>query len=174
MPRRARWMPMVVLIAAVVLLSGCGEGSAPETANAPIGAEARTAEPDGDTEALEQRIAVLEAEAREARKTARDTKRREGERERREREAQPAETPPEPSTSGGGITVPDVTGLDHQAAQDALQGEGLWSLDEKDASGQGRLLLFDRNWEVVRTDPAAGSHVTEDTTITIYSKKQGE
>jgi beta-lactam-binding protein with PASTA domain len=78
------------------------------------------------------------------------------------------------SPEGGNITVPDVAGLDHQAAQDALQGEGLWILDEKDATGQGRLLLWDRNWEVVRTDPPAGTTVSDDTVITIFSKKQGE
>jgi hypothetical protein len=75
---------------------------------------------------------------------------------------------------GGGIVVPDVVGLDHQAAQDALQGEGLWLLAEEDCTGQGRMLLFDRNWEVVSTDPPAGARVTEDTTITLCSKKQGE
>ena len=70
--------------------------------------------------------------------------------------------------------MPDVAGLDHQAAQDALQGEGLWLLDEMDATGQDRLPLWDRNWEVVRADPPAGTAVSEDTVITIYSKKQGE
>jgi hypothetical protein len=55
-----------------------------------------------------------------------------------------------------------------------MQGEGLWILDEEDCTGQGRMLLFDRNWEVVGTDPAAGTRVTADTTITICSKKEGE
>jgi hypothetical protein len=97
------------------------------------------------------------------------------EQRRRERQAAVAEPDEEPASGGGGdIIVPDVTGLDHQAAQDALQGEGLWLLDEEDATGQGRLLLWDRNWEVVRTDPPAGTAVSEDTSITIYSKKQGE
>jgi len=54
---------------------------------------------------------------------------------------------------------------DHQAAQNALQGEGLWSLDETDCTGQGRLLLLDGNWEVVSLAPR-GSQVSEDTTIT--------
>ena len=70
--------------------------------------------------------------------------------------------------------MPNVVGLDHQAAQNALQGEGLYLLDERDCSGQDRLLLFDRTWEVVRTDPAAGTKVSEDTTITLCSVKQGE
>jgi beta-lactam-binding protein with PASTA domain len=36
------------------------------------------------------------------------------------------------------------------------------------------MLLWDRNWVVVRQKPAAGTRVTEDTTITLYSKKIGE
>jgi hypothetical protein len=179
MPRRkSNWKQIIVFAALTLALTACGDESSSDSASAPTATE--TAAP--DTKALEDRIAELEAEADEkeakARKAAREKKRRERERReraRREREAQEAEPAPEPEqTSGGGITVPDVTGLDHQAAQDALQGEGLWSLDEEDATGQDRLLLFDRNWEVVKTDPPAGSQVSEDTTITIYSKKQGE
>ena len=99
-------------------------------------------------------------------------------RERREREREQVAASPDagvdPSSSDGGIMVPDVVGLDHQAAQNALQGEGLYSLDERDCSGQGRLLLFDRNWEVVSTEPPAGTPVSENTTITLCSVKQGE
>jgi hypothetical protein len=122
------------------------------------------------------RIEAAEKKAREAKGKARAA-RRKAERERAREEASAPEPEVEPASNGGqsgGIAVPDVTGLDHQAAQDALQGEGLWSLDERDCTGQGRLLLFDRNWEVVSTDPPAGTQVSEDTTITICSKKQGE
>ena len=122
-----------------------------------------------ETEALQKRIDELEAENRPEEHEAKREQRR------RERQAAVAEPDEEPASGGGGdIIVPDVTGLDHQAAQDALQGEGLWLLDEEDATGQGRLLLWDRNWEVVRTDPPAETAVSEDTSITIYSKKQGE
>lgn len=163
---------IMVFAALALALTACGEDSSSDSGSPPAATKAAP-----DTQTLEDRIAELEAEAEdkkaEARKAAREKKRRA--RERREREAQEAEAAPEPEQgTGGGIVVPDVTGLDHQAAQDALQGEGLWVLDEEDATGQGRLLLFDRNWEVVKTDPPAGSAVSEDTTITIYSKKQGE
>lgn len=160
---------LVVLVAALgVMLSACGDEGSQDTA-APPGESGEQAT---ETDALEERIAQLEAELDgKKRKEARAKKRRERER----REARTAETEPAPdAAAGGGIIVPDVAGLDHQAAQDALQGEGLWLLDEADATGQGRLLLFDRNWEVVRTDPPAGSEVSAETTITIYSKKQGE
>jgi hypothetical protein len=72
------------------------------------------------------------------------------------------------------ITVPDVVGMDHQDAQNKMQDVGLFNLDEEDATGQGRLLILDHNWEVVRQKPAAGSRVTDDTTILLISKKKGE
>jgi hypothetical protein len=165
------WKRIIVVAALTLALTGCGEESSSDTENSPAATETAP-----DTQALEDRIEELEVEAAEkkaeARKAAREKKTRA--RERREREAQEAEASEPETGSGGGIIVPNVTGLDHQAAQDALQGEGLWILDEEDATGQGRLLLFDRNWEVVKTDPPAGTSVSEDTTITIYSKKQGE
>ncbi len=131
---------------------------------------------------LQDRVDDLEARDREReREIARDQReaRDRGQaRRRRERAAQntppPATAEPDEAGGGGGIVVPDVVGLDHQAAQNALQGEGLYALDEKDCTGQGRLLLFDRNWEVVRLDPPPGTSVNEDTNITICSKKQGE
>ena len=107
---------------------------------------------------------------------------------------EPAPTPEEPSESqsdspseessaygGGGdsdgsgkITVPDVEGKDHQLAQDTMQAAGLYNLSEEDATGQGRLLIIDRNWTVVEQDPPAGTKVAEDETITLRSKKDGE
>jgi hypothetical protein len=75
---------------------------------------------------------------------------------------------------GGKIRLPNLVGEDHQLAQDTLQAKGLYSLDERDATGQDRLLLWDRNWTVVRTDPPAGTRVSPDDTITLYSKKDGE
>jgi hypothetical protein len=72
------------------------------------------------------------------------------------------------------IRVPNVVGHNHQTAQDEMQAAGFYTLEEKDATGQGRLLLWDRNWVVVRQSPKAGAKVTPDTTITLYSKKIGE
>ena len=81
----------------------------------------------------------------------------------------------EPSKSGDGeITVPDVVGKDHQLAQDTMQDAGLYALQEEDATGQDRLLLYDRNWTVVSQDPPAGTRVSEDATITLRSKKDDE
>lgn len=72
------------------------------------------------------------------------------------------------------IAVPNVVGMDHQLAQDTMQAAGLYSLDEEDATGAGRMLLFDRNWVVVSQDPPAGTSVAPDETITLRSKKDDE
>lgn len=87
--------------------------------------------------------------------------------------AEPSSSSPSPSPVRR-IKVPDVVGMNHQEAQDLLQSRGLYMLQEEDATGQHRLLLWDRNWVVVRQDPKAGSRVREDETITLYSKKIGE
>lgn len=69
------------------------------------------------------------------------------------------------------IRVPDVVGHNHQKAQNEMQAHGLFMLAEEDATGQGRMLLWDRNWVVVRQKPAPGTMVAPNTTITLYSKK---
>lgn len=73
--------------------------------------------------------------------------------------------------SGGKITVPNEVGKNHQAAQDDMQAHGLYNLSEKDATGQGRMLILDRNWKVVSQSPAPGTKVADDATITLRSKK---
>jgi beta-lactam-binding protein with PASTA domain len=78
------------------------------------------------------------------------------------------------SDPAGNIVVPDVVGMDHQLAQDTMQAAGLYNLAEEDATGQDRMLLFDRNWVVVAQDPPAGTLVTEDKVITLRSKKDDE
>ena len=84
-----------------------------------------------------------------------------------------ADSPPPPQAAEG-IQVPDVVGEDHQFAQDAMQAAGLYNLAEVDATGQGRLLLWDRNWVVVAQSPTPGSVVSEDTTIVLRSKHDEE
>ena len=175
---------LTLVVAALVLaMSGCGDSDREELGSAS----------DSEAQALQERVDELESEAKKreveaakkleaARKKASAARRkarrarREAKRRRAEARAEAAEelTVAAEQSGGGDIVVPDVTGLDHQAAQDALQGEGLWLLDEEDCTGQGRMLLFDRNWEVVSTDPPAGTRVSEDTAITLCSKKQGE
>ncbi|MEU5884636.1 PASTA domain-containing protein [Spirillospora sp. NPDC047279] len=70
--------------------------------------------------------------------------------------------------------MPRVVGKNHQAAQNLMQAAGLFTLAEEDATGQNRMLVWDRNWVVVRQSPKAGEVAGADTTITLYSKKIGE
>ena len=170
---------IVLAIAIAGAIAGCGESDSTGGA---------------DAQALQDRVEKLEAETKQgeaeaakklkaARKKARAAKREAAKARRKLRakrakareKAAEADATEVPADSGtGDILVPNVAGLDHQAAQDVMQGEGLWLLDEEDCTGAGRMLLFDRNWEVVSTDPPAGARVTADTTITLCSKKEGE
>jgi hypothetical protein len=75
------------------------------------------------------------------------------------------------ASTGGSVIVPNEVGKNHQAAQDDLQAHGLYNLSEEDATGQDRLLIWDRNWKVVSQHPAPGTKVSEDATITLRSKK---
>jgi hypothetical protein len=72
------------------------------------------------------------------------------------------------------VIVPNVVGLDHQLAQDTMQARGLWRLSEQDATGQGRLLLWDRNWTVVEQWPLPGARVNRDQTVVLSSVKDDE
>lgn len=72
------------------------------------------------------------------------------------------------------VRVPDVVGMDHQAAQNRMQDAGLFNLRERDATGAGRMLIWDRNWVVVDQQPAAGSRVGEDRKVLLYAVKDGE
>lgn len=87
-------------------------------------------------------------------------------------EADPVRSSPTVATKK--ITVPDVVGMNHQAAQNRMQDAGLFALREEDATGRGRALLWDRNWVVVSQSPAAGTRVSEDRTITLRSKKYSD
>lgn len=70
--------------------------------------------------------------------------------------------------------VPNVVGLNHQLAQDTMQAAGFYYLTEEDATGQGRLLINDRNWVVVSQEPQGGTQAASDTKIVLRSKKIGE
>src|SRR4051795_9863962 len=72
------------------------------------------------------------------------------------------------------VRVPSEVGNNHQAAQDDLQAHGFFNLRERDCTGRGRLLLFDRNWRVVRQSPRAGSRVSVNRAITLCSVKYSD
>jgi ABC-type phosphonate transport system ATPase subunit len=70
--------------------------------------------------------------------------------------------------------VPNEVGRNHQKAQDDLQAHGFYNLREKDCSGRDRMLLFDRNWKVVRQSPHAGTRVSTRHAITLCSVKYSD
>lgn len=70
--------------------------------------------------------------------------------------------------------LPNVVGKNLQAAQDLMQSHGFYVLNDKDATGQNRFQVYDRNWVVTRQQPAAGRRVSLDTPITLWAKKYGE
>lgn len=77
-----------------------------------------------------------------------------------------------PSESVRALAVPNVVGMGHQEAQDAMQSAGFFYLTEEDATGQGRMLVSDRNWVVVEQVPAAGTVVPQSDKILLRSKKK--
>ncbi|MGV9991908.1 hypothetical protein [Streptomyces sp. NPDC003374] len=95
----------------------------------------------------------------------------------------PTATPTAPeatATTGGGETrkagtaaLPDMTGKGLQSAQDQAQAAGFYALSSHDASGRGRMQVFDRNWKVCSQSPKAGEHST-DTTVDFATVKLEE
>lgn len=71
-------------------------------------------------------------------------------------------------------TVPDVVGMVHQDAQDTMQAAGLYNLREEDSTGQGRMLVLDRNWTTTAQSVAAGQVVDCKTEVLLSAKKIGE
>ncbi|WP_246257952.1 PASTA domain-containing protein [Amycolatopsis anabasis] len=90
----------------------------------------------------------------------------------------PYAPPPEPAAEAtvspepaGIATMPNVVGMNHQQAQDTLRTAGFRYLSEEDATGQGRPLLDDRNWIVVRQAPESGIPVSQSARILLRAKK---
>ncbi len=81
---------------------------------------------------------------------------------------------PEPVQQAAMCAVPNVVGLVHQTAQDTMQGAGLFMLREVDATGRGRALLVDRNWQTVAQSVPAGAVVDCMTEVVLSAKKIGE
>ncbi|MFD2472484.1 PASTA domain-containing protein [Amycolatopsis silviterrae] len=69
------------------------------------------------------------------------------------------------------IKVPDVSGMNHQDAQDAMQAAGLYNLREVDSSGKKRMMIIDRNWCQTGQDPKPGTVVSAGTVVTLYADK---
>src|SRR3954471_22361169 len=83
-------------------------------------------------------------------------------------------SPPTAQTAARRKRVPNEIGKNHQAAQDDLQAHGFYNLHERDCTGRGRLLIFDRNWKVKRQSPRPGRRVSTNTRITLCSVKYSD
>jgi beta-lactam-binding protein with PASTA domain len=70
--------------------------------------------------------------------------------------------------------VPNEVGKNHQTAQNHLQSRGFTNLRERDCTGRGRALLFDRNWKVVRQSPPAGTRLNTKRRVTLCSVKYSD
>lgn len=79
-------------------------------------------------------------------------------------------TPSEPATP----VMPSVVGMVLQDAQDLLQAQGSYLMDQADASGEGRMQFFDSNWRVCSQEPSAGSSLSSMDTVTLGSVKLDE
>jgi hypothetical protein len=53
-----------------------------------------------------------------------------------------------------------------------MQRAGLYNLREVDGTGQGRMLVLDRNWVQTGQDPAPGTEVPADAVITLTAVKK--
>ncbi|UAL71728.1 DUF3761 domain-containing protein [Streptomyces angustmyceticus] len=72
------------------------------------------------------------------------------------------------------VTVPDYTGRNLQAAQDAAQRKGIYLLKSRDLSARNRMQVWDRNWQVCEQEPAAGSVMRDAETLTFAVVKTDE
>ncbi|MEU3777560.1 PASTA domain-containing protein [Streptomyces sp. NPDC032472] len=99
----------------------------------------------------------------------------------------PAAGDPKPATSAsstgsaagkpGGAkqaALPNLVGMGLQAAQDAAQAAGFFSLTSHDALGRGRAQVLDRGWKVCSQTPGPGGGVDTTTKIDLGAVKLEE
>jgi hypothetical protein len=79
-----------------------------------------------------------------------------------------------PPLGGATALLPDLVGLDLQLAQDILQDRGWYLVNPYDATGKGRMQLWDRNWVVVEQGPAAGQSAALSKVIELGVVEKGD
>ena len=155
---RLRTRMLIGALLSALVLSGCGENSSSTE----------------DVQALEERVAAAEQKAADAEAAAEAAATEAPPAEEADRDEVVEEEPAQEESAADCVKVPNVVGKDHQLAQDTMQAAGLYMLDEEDASGEGRMLLLDRNWTTVKQRPKAGKCVDENTTILLSALKDEE
>lgn len=79
--------------------------------------------------------------------------------------------------ASGTFLLPDETGKDLQAAQDdlrAISGDPFFTSYSDDATGQGRMQIFDSGWQICSQTPDPGTLVSADSTITFHTVRLSE
>ena len=77
-----------------------------------------------------------------------------------------------PGGSDDKAFVPDMTGMNLQAAQDCLQELGFWLLDDQPAAGESRFQINDSNWTVTSQN-VQGEVESTDVSIVLYARNTG-
>jgi hypothetical protein len=72
------------------------------------------------------------------------------------------------------FVMPNLVGKNLQKAQDELQSRGSYVLDEKDATGAGRITLIDSDWKVCGQKPKMGVKVLIIATVQLAAVKLHE
>jgi len=70
--------------------------------------------------------------------------------------------------------MPKLIGVNLQLAQDILQKEGSYVMDQEDALGLDRIQVNDSNWQVCSQTPMAGSKIDVSAVVTLGSVKLAE
>lgn len=81
-----------------------------------------------------------------------------------------------PSATAAPVTfkMPKLVGVNLQLAQDVLQKQGSYVMDQQDALGLDRIQVNDSNWTVCAQDPKPGTVVDASAMITLSSVKLTE
>jgi hypothetical protein len=170
------------LVAAAALsslaLAGCGasDGSAPTTTVVErVTVQQTAAAPTTENAAADTEASTASEEAAAERAAARRAAAKERAAERRAEERAAERRAERRAAAADCETVPNVVGLENlQVSQDTLQEAGFYLMKQNDATGAGRMQLWDRNWVVVRQSPKGGTCKPLTTIIRTWSKKIGE
>ena len=81
---------------------------------------------------------------------------------------------PAPSAAPVTFVMPKLVGQNLQLAQDILQKQGSYVMDQTDALGLDRIQVNDSNWMVCAQDPKAGAKVDASSVVTLSSVKLTE
>lgn len=87
--------------------------------------------------------------------------------------ASPSSASSGPAEAGTPV-MPSVVGMVLQDAQDLLQSQGSYLMDQQDATGDGRFQFFDSNWKVCSQDPPAGVPLSAVDVVTLKTVKLDE